>query len=101
MRTGTVRFRCKYNETLNVNTPPVSSLVVLGFVIPNPEITRITRSTAVGQTRRRLSVCKKLLLVFVNALLPLKQLSLRKQLKPSQLRIRRALEGFVKRTPLC
>lgn len=40
MRTGTARFRCKYNETLSVNTPPVSSLVILGFVIPNPEITK-------------------------------------------------------------
>jgi hypothetical protein len=58
MRTGTARFRCKYNETLKVNTPPVSSLVVLGFEIPNPEITRIIKSTTVGQTSRRLNLRK-------------------------------------------
>jgi hypothetical protein len=58
MRTGTTRFRCQYNETLNVNTPPVSSLVIVGFVIPNPEITRIIKSNRVGQTSRRLNLCK-------------------------------------------
>jgi hypothetical protein len=68
MRTGTARFRCQYSETLRVNTPPVRSIVIVGLSIPNPEITKIIRSTKVGQTRSRLNLCKYLLLVFVNAL---------------------------------
>jgi hypothetical protein len=58
VKVGKTRVVCRDNEKACVNRPPVSLLIVPGFVMPYPEIAKIMNKINVGHTSSRLNLCK-------------------------------------------